>query len=556
MTDMSQVNFKSVAVFLGPSLQQNYARAIFDADYYPPAQKGDIYKIMASGVETIILVDGVFHSTPSVWQRELVDAINEGIQVLGASSIGALRAAELHSFGMIGYGTIFEWYCNGTIDGDDEVALLHSSEEVNFRPLSEPLVNIRYTLLKAVEDFCLTGEQAQQLTDYAKQTYYPDRSYRHLLNSPILKGWDKNDLAKLEYYFTTKCVNLKRIDAVGVLHYCASLKERRETRSLQRCFPLEGATILQRDRLLLNGFISSQGIVLGEEVLQQAQKDAALLAATWTTLSKQCFILEWANQNSVVYPEEQLDAYIEQWEKDNSIVTHGIWLQANGLTYRAYRALLAERALVDWITRQTPAYFELDWSFAKTLWEELQLSGKLPQSVFTAQISEPIKPLQIVNQTESLQSYKISIALLNVCVSGSVIPERNCTINFTSNLEVDTQQASYARSAEIQFELSQRRFIIEWAKQNGISCPPDRLGCYIQKLEQTHDIIALTERVETKSLSFASYRALVEECAFVDWILEQGPEYFGIPWNFDVALLKELQITGKAAQLIDKRQAK
>jgi len=82
------------------------AAAILDADYYPPARKGDVYRIISSGVKTIILIDGVFHSAPSVWQRELLDAMEEGIQVLGASSMGALRAAELHQFGMVGFGVI------------------------------------------------------------------------------------------------------------------------------------------------------------------------------------------------------------------------------------------------------------------------------------------------------------------------------------------------------------------------------------------------------------------------------------------------------------------
>ncbi len=135
--------FKLFAVFLGPTLRKDQACALLDAAYYPPARKGDVYRLIGSGVKTIILIDGVFDSTPSVWQRELLQAMDEGIQVLGASSMGALRAAELHPFGMIGYGTIFEWYRDGMIDGDDEVALWHGSEESGFRPLSEPLVNIR-----------------------------------------------------------------------------------------------------------------------------------------------------------------------------------------------------------------------------------------------------------------------------------------------------------------------------------------------------------------------------------------------------------------------------
>jgi hypothetical protein len=100
------------------------AEKILSADYFPPASRGDIYRIIASGVRTIVLIDGVFHSTRSVWQREILDALGDGIEVLGASSMGALRAAELHPFGMAGHGTIFEWYKNGLIEGDDEVAPL------------------------------------------------------------------------------------------------------------------------------------------------------------------------------------------------------------------------------------------------------------------------------------------------------------------------------------------------------------------------------------------------------------------------------------------------
>ena len=58
---------------------------------------------------TIVLIDGEFHGRPSVWQREILDAIAEGTEVHGASSMGALRAAELHSFGMVGHGRIFDW---------------------------------------------------------------------------------------------------------------------------------------------------------------------------------------------------------------------------------------------------------------------------------------------------------------------------------------------------------------------------------------------------------------------------------------------------------------
>ena len=40
---------KPISVFLGPSLQNDQARGLLDADYYPPARKGDVYRIIPSG---------------------------------------------------------------------------------------------------------------------------------------------------------------------------------------------------------------------------------------------------------------------------------------------------------------------------------------------------------------------------------------------------------------------------------------------------------------------------------------------------------------------------
>ena len=70
----------------------------------------------------------------------------------------------------------------------------------NFVALSGArLVNIRRTLQNAVHDRCMTEDQARQLLDYSKRTYYPERSYRHLLTCPALKSWP--DRAGIEHYF-------------------------------------------------------------------------------------------------------------------------------------------------------------------------------------------------------------------------------------------------------------------------------------------------------------------------------------------------------------------
>ena len=134
-------------VFLGPSLGLAEARGICpDAEFHPPIRFGDLYDLSCDPPGQVLIVDGVFHDATPVWQREILQVLQAGWRVLGASSMGALRALELEPYGMIGLGTVFEWYRTGRIEGDDEVALLHGPSETDYLPLTLPLVDVRHVL--------------------------------------------------------------------------------------------------------------------------------------------------------------------------------------------------------------------------------------------------------------------------------------------------------------------------------------------------------------------------------------------------------------------------
>src|SRR6185436_15946902 len=126
--------------FLGPTLSHDEARDVLDAEYRPPAAHGDVLRAALRRPRAIGLVDGVFEGVPAVWHKEILFALAEGVHVFGAASMGALRAAELSTFGMRGIGQIYDWYAGGAIDADDEVALVHGPYETDFLALSEPLV--------------------------------------------------------------------------------------------------------------------------------------------------------------------------------------------------------------------------------------------------------------------------------------------------------------------------------------------------------------------------------------------------------------------------------
>lgn len=475
-------SFLPTAVFLGPSLKIDEARKILDADYYPPISKGDIYRIMASGVETIILIDGVLHRKRAVWQREICDAINAGIKVYGASGVGALRAAELQEFGMKGCGTIFEWYRDGIIDGDDEIWLTYGDDSHNFCPISEPLINIRYTLLNAVKDGLLRGEQAEGLISFAKQLYYPDRSYQQLLKSPVLQQLSPLHFAEIKTYLMTRQVDLKRLDAMQVLNWQSESSQKQEIISSQpQQLELPVPEILSKI-VAMTGFIRSDRICTGRELLLAVKQDVNLLKQMQITLSKHCFIQEWAQQNSIVYPEQNLEADLAKWEKVHGIVCNLKWLQSNGLTLCSYRELMRDRLAIDWIINQGPEYFGIKGNLEQSIQEELLIT--------------------------------------------------NSNLSYLSQAELTA----------LRYKISQRYFILEWATQNNIF--PDRsLTSHLHKKEP--------ESISVNTLNRDFNKIISQTIAFEEWIINQGPNYFGISWSFSNALCQELQITGKAAHLLE-----
>jgi len=161
----------------------------------------------------IAIVDGYFECVPAVWHKEILFAIRQGIAVFGASSMGALRAAELHPFGMIGVGAIFEAYRDGRLEDDDEVAVVHGPAELGFPMLSEAMVNIRRTLADAEAEGVLPPAVAQTLEGLAKELPYRERGYGRVLRLAGELGVDAQALARFRTWLPTGRVDQKREDA-------------------------------------------------------------------------------------------------------------------------------------------------------------------------------------------------------------------------------------------------------------------------------------------------------------------------------------------------------
>jgi hypothetical protein len=216
----------SVCLFIGPTLTAQDARALCpDALCLPPVRQGDVYRIATSlRPDAIGIVDGYFAHVPSVWHKEILHAITEGVPVYGAASMGALRAAELAQFGMVGIGRIFEAYRNGVLapydepfEDDDEVAVLHGPAELGYLALSDALVNIRCTLARAAEERIIDLRTRDALIRLGKALFYQERSYEAIL-SRAEGSVPANEVEGLRAWLPGGKVDQKRADAQAMLH--------------------------------------------------------------------------------------------------------------------------------------------------------------------------------------------------------------------------------------------------------------------------------------------------------------------------------------------------
>lgn len=208
-----------LVVFLGPSLPLSEARQLVDADFRPPARQGDVFRALADAPDALLLVDGVFEAAPSVWHHELLAAHASGVALFGASSMGALRAAELP--GVIQpIGEIAARFVTGEWNDDAAVALLHADAEQGYRALTVPWVNVFATAREAQRRRVLSAPQARALCAEAARQFYQSRTWTSVFEA---LGWS----AALRAEVLAARVDLKAADAREALRRLARVRRRR-----------------------------------------------------------------------------------------------------------------------------------------------------------------------------------------------------------------------------------------------------------------------------------------------------------------------------------------
>ncbi|HEY0481483.1 MAG TPA: TfuA-like protein [Kofleriaceae bacterium] len=180
-------------VFVGPTLAAAEVCArLPGALVRPPVAVGDVLALVRRrGPAQIAIIDGAFEHMAAVWHKEILIALERGIAVWGAASMGALRAAELAAFGMRGVGGIYRDFAAGRLVADDEVAVAHLPAGYGHRATSEALVNLRHGIARAP---MLGARTRAALVELARARFYRERSWDALIADARAAGLPRRQI--------------------------------------------------------------------------------------------------------------------------------------------------------------------------------------------------------------------------------------------------------------------------------------------------------------------------------------------------------------------------
>ncbi len=363
-----------LVVFLGPSLPAAEAQRLARCTVLPPARQGDVWRALSLRPRAIALVDGVFESQPSVWHHELLAALEAGVAVFGGGSMGALRAVELAPHGMVGVGRIFQWYRDGVVVDDSEVALLHADAEHGYRPLTVPLVNVRHAAERAAEAGVLTRAAARALVGAAEAIFYQERTWRRVLEA-VSPRWRASIRAAWEAWFPQGAEDLKRQDALACLRTAAEWvasgapaprgAARRPSSLVRRRRLVDGVTAVE------DGWVAS-GRVL--EALRQSPDAAALAEAGL----RRALLAGWARTLGLSVSDEEVAEEEAGWWRQQRVpaVRRGAWLTRLGLDDVGLRRLCEERALERLVLAHAARLLPDGPAWDEALAAEARLSGR------------------------------------------------------------------------------------------------------------------------------------------------------------------------------------
>ncbi len=216
----SALDQPKIAVYSGLTLSEEGIRRIIPhASVRAPVKQFDLLADIRSGFHVVVIVDGVFHQMSAVSPSEIMVALRRGLLVYGCSSMGALRAAELHPYGMRGHGAIYEWIRRSSAFRDDYPGQIFAVEGSQLRPLSFTYVDFAFGIRRLLARRRIDRPSFAYLERTVRRLYYPDRTLPALARILLRR---RPELVPAVEYMLTKMPSQKSLDAVETLRRVVS----------------------------------------------------------------------------------------------------------------------------------------------------------------------------------------------------------------------------------------------------------------------------------------------------------------------------------------------
>ena len=210
-------------VFSGPSISAAEVQRLAACSHAPPIRRGDL--AAADDHDVFVILDGEFGQSMSVTPKEILAVLGRGKTVIGAASMGALRASELDRSGMIGVGWVYEYFRGCAVRRDADVALVYSP--FDFKPMTVPMVDLEYWMEQAAAAGLIRNKEKAMLLKLARSIFFADRTPDNLMGElrRVIAG---DTLDGLLAFSGGTIPSVKSVDAVEAVRLGASLAASRQ----------------------------------------------------------------------------------------------------------------------------------------------------------------------------------------------------------------------------------------------------------------------------------------------------------------------------------------
>jgi hypothetical protein len=335
-----------MVVFVGPTLARDEILSRVDAEIRGPAARGDIYIAAKDEPRAVLLIDGNFENVASVFHKEILWALWQGIHVFGSSSIGALRAVELQRFGMIGIGEIFESYKTGR---------LNEPSEMGWPLLTQPLVDIAATLRHAEIRNQLTFGDREALESAAKSVFWKERTWLRVFQEAMSRGWNNQNSDLIFNWLKTNEVSQKKKDAVLLVEHVRS-RWAQLAEPYRPSFHFENTASWQALRVNIDNWQNTLQHDLWAELESQLKKDATF--STLETEALLAILLRSNLENERLTDNEHFTAVALEFRRSMGLQSGEQvldWLKRSGLQHSDYISLIRHHIQLKKMRRQYAA---------------------------------------------------------------------------------------------------------------------------------------------------------------------------------------------------------